>query len=251
MGKRGKNMQNWQNGQKSLFEGQERFPRCPNGCMGVVWISKSGLGILIWYPQNGKNGPFWVQERIEAQEGSMRKKNCVASEKKFRYGLKRKTTVLKRTTCAELNSDAPRMNELHFTAIKCPYLRDQIEGGREIEADGTAPPNREASFPTFLHYPSSHQHRFLYYLESPLTLKTSMLWMKGGLCGGVLAFWLSSKDQIDENGKTPKKSESFLCFHFNEKVKVFFAFTFWYRFLQLGGYQWKKDTLLLCELAFI
>ena len=36
-----------------------------------------------------------VQERVEVQEGSMRKKKCVSCEKKFRDGLKRKSTVLK------------------------------------------------------------------------------------------------------------------------------------------------------------
>ena len=59
-------MQNWQNGQKPLFEGRKRFPRCLNGGFGVVWISKSGLGILIrapqvpffGTPQNTQNDPF-------------------------------------------------------------------------------------------------------------------------------------------------------------------------------------------------
>ena len=36
-----------------------------------------------------------VQERVEVQEGSMRKKKCVSCAKKFRDGLKRKSTVLK------------------------------------------------------------------------------------------------------------------------------------------------------------
>ena len=47
-------MQNCQNGQNSLFEGQKRFPRCLNvkrAKMGRFGGTKSGLGILIRAPE--------------------------------------------------------------------------------------------------------------------------------------------------------------------------------------------------------
>ena len=69
-----------------------------------------------------------VQERVEVQEGSMRKKKCVSCEKKFRDGLKRKSTVLKCTSCSELTHLRCAKNApTPFYCSKCPNPRDQIE----------------------------------------------------------------------------------------------------------------------------
>ena len=69
-----------------------------------------------------------VQERVEVQEGSMRKKKCVSCAKKFRDGLKRKSTVLKCTSCSELTHLRCAKNApTPFYCSKCPNPRDQIE----------------------------------------------------------------------------------------------------------------------------
>ena len=58
----------------------------------------------------------------------MRKKKCVSCEKKFRDGLKRKSTVLKCTSCSELTHLRCAKNApTPFYCSKCPNLRDQIE----------------------------------------------------------------------------------------------------------------------------
>ena len=64
MGKWGKNMQNWKNGQKSLFEVRFWFLRWLFGGFGGYFVLKSGLRILIRVPQV----PFSVPSKWQKQQ---------------------------------------------------------------------------------------------------------------------------------------------------------------------------------------
>ena len=88
-----------------------------------------------------------VQERIEAEVGSMRKKKCVACSKKFRDGLKRKSTVVKCTSCSELTHLRCAKNAATpFYCCKCPNVRDRIDGEPDLE-DAPLPLVRLPSLP--------------------------------------------------------------------------------------------------------
>ena len=88
-----------------------------------------------------------VQERTEAEVGSMRKKKCVACSKKFRDGLKRKSTVVKCTSCSELTHLRCAKNaSTPFYCCKCPNVRDNIDEEAGVE-DGPLPLERLPSLP--------------------------------------------------------------------------------------------------------
>ena len=76
-----------------------------------------------------------VQERAQVEEASMRKKKCVACSKKFRDGLKRKSTVVKCRSCSELTHLRCAKNPpTPFFCCKCPNLGGRIEVEDEVEA---------------------------------------------------------------------------------------------------------------------
>ena len=73
-----------------------------------------------------------VQQRAESEVESMRKMKCVACAKKFRDGLKRKSTVVKCTSCSQLTHLRCAKNApTPFYCCKCPNLR--VEGEAEVE----------------------------------------------------------------------------------------------------------------------
>ena len=75
-----------------------------------------------------------VQQRAESEVESMRKMKCVACAKKFRDGLKRKSTVVKCTSCSQLTHLRCAKNApTPFYCCKCPNTRGQVEA--EVEAE--------------------------------------------------------------------------------------------------------------------
>ena len=73
-----------------------------------------------------------VTARADTEVESMRKMKCVACAKKFRDGLKRKSTVVKCTSCSQLTHLRCAKNApTPFYCCKCPNLR--VEGEAEVE----------------------------------------------------------------------------------------------------------------------